>query len=108
MVSIIYNTLIFQLHQKYMVVLASSISNITSEDIASVTMHGKESFSAIIPGNILIIRSIIGYPEMRSATNYFLASLAVADLCVTSVLPAHAVSDHENVLISITQLEPPM
>ena len=45
-----------------------------------------------IPGNKLIIRSIIGFPEMKSATNYFLASLAVADLCITSVLPAKAVS----------------
>ena len=30
---------------------------------------------------------------MRTATNYFLASLAVADLGVTLILPANAVSD---------------
>ena len=47
--------------------------------------------SYFIAGNLLIIRSIVGFPEMRSATNYFLASLAVADLCITSVLPAKAV-----------------
>ena len=43
-------------------------------------------------GNILILRSISVYKELQTPTNLFLASLAVADLLITLLLPIYAVS----------------
>ena len=43
-------------------------------------------------GNTLILRAIAVHKELQTPTNFFLASLAVADLLVTIFLPIYAVS----------------
>ena len=42
-------------------------------------------------GNILILRSISIYKYLQTPINFFLASLAVADLLITLLLPIYAV-----------------
>ena len=43
-------------------------------------------------GNTLILRAISTNKELQTPTNLFLASLAVADLLITVVMPIHTVS----------------
>ena len=43
-------------------------------------------------GNIMILRAISANKELQTATNLFLASLAVTDLLITMFLPLYAVS----------------
>ena len=49
----------------------------------------------ILVGNVLILRSIYKNKELQTPTNYFLASLAVADLLITLCLPIYAVSTED-------------
>ena len=48
-------------------------------------------FVVICSGNALVIVAVRQYPRLRSVTNYFLLSLAVADLLVGLVMPIHIV-----------------
>ncbi len=49
-------------------------------------------FCCIYSGNILIIRAIATSKSLQNPTNYFLASLAVADLSIVLILPFVRVS----------------
>ena len=52
----------------------------------------------IFTGKILILRSIFICKYLQTPTNLFLASLALADLLITSFLPFYAVSAYLNLL----------
>ena len=43
-------------------------------------------------GNIMILHSIYSHKELQTPTNFFLTSLAVADLLITLIFPIEAVS----------------
>ena len=62
-------------------------------------------FCALFSGNSLIIATIFLNKEMKSPTNYFLASLAVNDLMITVFLPPMSVINFYGLHIN-RKLEP--
>ncbi|GFR00411.1 hypothetical protein TNCT_595331 [Trichonephila clavata] len=70
------------------------------EDVSSATMHAGKVYWALVMiplplvavvGNILVILSVYKERNLQSATNYFIVSLAFADLLVAAVVMPFAV-----------------
>ncbi|XP_022105522.1 adenosine receptor A1-like [Acanthaster planci] len=59
--------------------------SVTLEQFIGFVAFDALIFVGIIVGNTLVVMSVMSFPKMRSPTNVFLASLAVADLFVAFV-----------------------
>jgi len=78
-----------------------SVASLTSNDTSVVTPAPNWTivyvtieallFVVICSGNALVITAVSRYPRLRCVTNYFLLSLAVADMLVGLALPIHIV-----------------
>lgn len=53
--------------------------------------------SVNIPGNILVIRTVMRTPNLRQPCNFYIVSLAVTDLLIGFIYPVYNISHLEHV-----------